>query len=305
MFRRFLPALVLIPLAFHGAASAAQKDDVAPAFAQAKKDFTAALKSAELAFNNGTNAAVKSLAKGTTRPSASATYQGVVVTFATSMAKAANDATKAIEAAATSAMTAAPDDSLQGALQGDGGSVDQLAEFVELNLENARRYAATRMKKFTAAFAKGSNHARMNIVLPPWPYERHAAPALNAALTPLDAGNVVGGIVLWAAIATRLDDGTVTVAFAGTAPKNYDGNFGIYLVAGSDVKAIGKLSAGGIPVTDDRTWTLTATLNNPALGEAVNPGNRFVQYGIDPIDQGPPAGRQPTRFMLGGVVGVE
>jgi hypothetical protein len=143
----------------------------------------------------------------------------------------------------------------------------------------------------------------MNVVIPSWPFVHRAVPALGGSPTPL--GPSTDSIVMLVGISTRLEDGTVTVAFAGAAPKTSDGNFGIYLVASGDVRAIGKLSDGGIPVTDDNTWTLSATLYSPAGGgNPVNPGNRIVSYGVDPFDGGL-AGRQPNRFMSGGVLGIE
>jgi hypothetical protein len=310
MPRRFLSVLVLVLIALRGSALAGAKpDDVTPATNQAKKDFAAALKNAETAFNAGASNLVRSLARGAmTRAAAAASHQAALLTFATTVAKAANDASNAVEAAATEAMNEAVDDSLRGTIVGDAGSLDQFSEFMQTQLESARRYAALRAGKVTAAIAKGSNHSRMNVQLPAWSFDRRAAPALNGALATL--GPSADVITMWVGIATRFDDGSVTVAFAGTAPKSSDGNFGIYLVGknvsgGGDVRAIGKLSDGGIPVTNDRTWTLTATLYQPNVGTPVDPGNRIVHFGVEPFDPGPPAGRQPNRFMVGGVIGIE
>jgi hypothetical protein len=304
MIRRLLPVLVLVVIALRGSALAAGKpDDVTPAVNQAKKDFSAAVKTAETAFNAGSSSLVRGLAKGTTtRSGAAALHQAAILAFATTVAKAANDATNAVETAATQAMNDAVDDSLRGAIVGDGGSLDQFAEYMQTQLENARRYAVPRVNRVTAAIAKGSNHTRMNVSLPAWSFDRRAAPSLGTPLAPLDP--IADVITMWVGISTRLDDGSVKVAFAGTAPKSSDGNFGIYLSGGGETRAVGKLSDGGVPVTNDRTWTLSATLYTPNAGNPVNPGNRVVQYGVEPFDGGL-AGRQPGRFLFGGVIGIE
>jgi hypothetical protein len=303
MIRRMLPVLLLVLIALRGSALAGAPDDLTPTVTQAKKDFAAALKSAETAFNAGTTTQVKGLAKGSvSRPLAAATYQTAILTFVTTVAKAANDATNTVETAATAAMNDAVDDSLRGTIVGDLGSLDLFQDYMQTQIEGAHRYAAARIAKFCAALAKGSNHTRMNVALPGWTYERHAAPSLPTTLTPLGPSSDV--ITMWVGISTRLDDGTVKLAFAGTAPKSSDGNFGIYLSGGGETRAIGKLSDGGIPVKDDRTWTLATTLYTPNVDNPVTPGNRIVHYGVEPFDGGL-AGRQPGKFMVGGVIGIE
>ncbi len=299
MLRRILPAALLVLALLRGDAFASKPDAVAASAATAKTAFAAAIKSAETSFNSGTTSLVKALAKGaTSRPAAVATYQLAVLTYANAVAKAADDAASAIETGATNAMTVAIDDSLQGAIVGDGGSLDTFSEYVESSLVAARAYALVRIKKFTKAVAAGSARTSMNVTLPAWTFERRAAPALNTPASPI--GPTTDVIRMMVGIATRLDNGAVTVAFAGTAPKTSDGKFGVYLVAANDVRAVGKISNGGVAVTDSRTWSLTATLNDPTAGEAVNPGNRVVEFGVNPD-----AFQEPQQFIVGGVVGVE
>src|SRR5215831_11239740 len=73
MIRRLLPVLTLVLIAWRGSALAGQPDDLTSVVTQAKKDFIAAVKSAETAFNAGTTTQVKGLAKGTiSRPLAAA-----------------------------------------------------------------------------------------------------------------------------------------------------------------------------------------------------------------------------------------
>jgi hypothetical protein len=304
MLRGFLTALFLVVLALPGSAFAGKPDLVTPAANVAKKDFAVAMKAAQTAFNNGTAAVTRDLARGaTTRAGAATTYRSVILTYVQSVAKASHEASLAVEAAANAAMTAEADDRLVGAVAGDGGTLDTFGDYVQTQLEKARAYAIVRVRKVTAAINKGSPRPKMNVVIPSWPFVHRAVPTLGVA--PLPLGPSTDSIVMLVGISTRLEDGSVIVAFAGTAPKSSDGNFGIYLVGQADVRAIGKLSDGGIPVTDDHTWSLTATLYTPNVGNPVNPGNRIVTYGVDPFDAGPPAGRQPNRFMSGGVIGIE
>jgi hypothetical protein len=79
----------------------------------------------------------------------------------------------------------------------------------------------------------------------------------------------------------------------------------VRLAAGTHVSAVGSyLSAGGMPVSLDGTWSATVKLNDPQQGEAEDAGNRIVEFGVEPFDAGPPAGRQPGRFVHAGVIGV-
>jgi hypothetical protein len=303
MIRRLLPALFLVLVALSGPALAGGRTDlVTPDANQVKKDYAAALKTAQTAFNTGASTVTRGLARGMTRANAASTYRAVILAYVNAVTKASNDAAKAIETAADDVMEDEVSDRLEGAIAGDGGSLDSFSDYAQTQLDKARAYAVVRVRKVTAAINKGSARPKMNVVIPSWPFVHRAVPALGASPSPI--GPNTDPIVMFVGISTRLEDGTVTVAFAGTAPKTADGNFGIYLVASGDVRAIGKLSDGGIPVTDDHTWALIATLYMPNVGNPVSPGNRIVSYGVDPFDAGL-AGRQPNRFMTGGVIGIE
>jgi hypothetical protein len=240
------------------------------------------------------------LAAGTkTHEEAALGYGAAFNYFTGSVKKAADEASDAFTADVEDALTGAASEELPGSLAGSGGGLDAFSESMQSALDAARGRALQRARKFAKTLAKGTVRTRMTVSLPTWTFERRAAPAAPSSFAAAD-----DTVRLLSVIAARLDDGTVVVAASGRAPRSLDGDFDVRLAAGAHVSAVGSfLAAGGMPVALDGTWSAAVTLNDPQQGESEDLGNRLVTFGVEPFDGGP-AGRQPGRYVQGGVIGV-
>lgn len=301
MIRRAFPILVLALLALGvPSADAKGRDPVAAAAAGARAQFAAGVRDAEGILASATANLTKALVTGAKSPEEAVNgFSAAFSFFVVTVKKHTDAASASMATGASQAIVTEQDPALRGALAGDGGALDAFSEAMQSALDATRRRAIARARKFARSLASVSVRARLNVNLPPWTFEPRAAPAAPTALAPAD-----DGIRLLSSLATRLDDGKVIVAVAGRAPKSASGNFDVRLVAGTDVSALGSfLSAGGVTVPDDGTWSALVTLNDPAQGEGEPQGNRVIQFGVDPFDGGL-AGRQPGRYAHGGVIGV-
>jgi hypothetical protein len=302
MLRRASCLLVAVVLAFAAPASQAKgASPLASAAAKARSDFAARVRGAEGILAQATGNLQSALAAKTIAPVTAATNFGNAFGFfCATVEKAADEASSSFATAASEVMTAASDPTLKGALAGDGGTLDALSDSIDGDLAAVRRRAIARARKFGKSLAAGTARTTFDVSLPQWTFERTSAPSSAGPVAPADAP-----IRLSAALAAKLDSGAVVVSLAGTAPRSQNGRFDARLVAGTDIRIVGPaLSAGGMPVSLDGTWYVTATLNDPGAGQAVAAGNRSVQFGVDPLDMGPPAGLQPTRHQQGGVIGI-
>jgi hypothetical protein len=301
MIRRFLIVLAATLVAVAGSdASAKSAGAVATASSRARAAFAKSVRDAEGILASAQANLTSALAAGTTpQPDAAVAYGAAFTYFAGAVKKAADQASDAFASDVSAALVAANGDAVPGALAGSGGAGDAFSDAMQASLDAARRRALGRARKFAAALAKNGVRARMTVSLPPWTFEPRAAPAAPAAFAPAD-----DTIRLLAVIAARLDDGTVVVAAGGRAPRSANGDFDVRAAAGTHISAVGSfLSAGGMPVALDGTWSASVKLNDPTQGESEPSGNRIVEFGVDPFDGGL-AGRQPGRYVQGGVIGV-
>jgi hypothetical protein len=301
MIRRFLCVLVAAFAALSANDAAAKGGGAAAAAASsARAAFAKSVHAAEGILASATASFTSALAAGTKTPQEAALGYGAAFTYFTgTVKKAADTASASFATDVSAAIVAANGADVPGALAGSGGGLDAFSDAMQASLDATRRRALARARAFAARLAKGAVRTQMTVSLPPWTFERRAAPASPSAFAPAD-----DTIRLLAVIAAKLDDGTVVVAASGRAPRSANGNFDVRLAAGTHVSAVGSLlSAGGMPVTIDGTWSATVKLNDPTQGQSEPAGNRAVEFGVDPFDGGL-AGRQPGRYVQGGVIGV-
>jgi hypothetical protein len=301
MIRRFLSVLVavLVAATAHDA-SARTRGPVADASSAARAAFAKSVHDAEAILASATANLKAALAEGSKTPQEAALGYGVAFTYFTgTVKKAADTASVSFATDVSAAIVAANGADVSGSLAGSGGGLDAFSDAMQSSLDAARGRALARARAFAARLAKSGVRTQMTVSLPPWTFERRAAPAAPSAFAPAD-----DSIRLLAVIVAKLDDGTVVVAASGRAPRSLDGAFDVRLAAAAHVSAVGSLlSAGGMPVTLDGTWSATLKLNDPTQGQSEPPGNRIVEFGVDPFDGGL-AGRQPGRYLQGGVIGV-
>ena len=302
MLRPLLAALLALLLALPGSAEAARSDPVASAAARARAAFATGLKSAEGVLASATANLQKSLVSGaTTSTAAASSYGAALAYFATSVKTLADAASESMAADVSALMAEQSDPTLGGALGGDGGALDAFTDAMQSALDGARRRALGRARRFAKTLRTAPLPARMDVVLPVWTFETRAAPIPNGprAASPEP-------IRLWAAVATRIADGTVVVSASGGAPRSLTGKFDVRLLGDYIGRPLGPLlSAGGMNVTNDGTWNVTIPLNDPHLGEAVASGNYVIEFGVDPVDAGPPGGLQPSHHQHAAVIGIQ
>jgi hypothetical protein len=301
MIRRAFPVLAVALLALGlPSVSAKGRDPVAAAAAGARAQFAADVRDAEGILAAATANLTQALVSGAKTPEEAANgFSAAFSFFVVTVKRRADAASASMATGASQAIVTENDPALRGALAGDGGALDDFSEAMQSSLDATRRRAIGRARKFGKSLASATVRSRLGVSLPPWTFEPRIAPAAPAALAAAD-----DGIRLLSALATRLDDGKVIVAVAGRAPKSASGDFDVRLVAGADVSALGPfLSAGGVTVPDDGTWSALVTLNDPGQGEGEAQGNRMIHFGVDPFDGGL-AGRQPGRYAHGGVIGI-
>ena len=304
MLRRTLPVLflacaaVLVPptpvLAGKGEAVAAATASARAAFAKGVADAERVLATATANYSSGLRA-------GTTTPEDAATgFASAFTFFAGAVKTEADDASAAAAAGLSQAMIDEDDPTLAGTMSGDGGALDKFADSMQASLDAVRKRALARARRFAKALSRaGTSRQQMTVSLPPWTFSQRVAPAVPTALQPAD-----DGLALLAVVAARLDDGTVIVGAAGRAAPALSAKFDVRLAAASSVVGVGPLlSAGGITVTPDGTWSSVVALNDPQQGEAVDAGNRIVAFGVEPYDAGA-AGQQPRRYQHAGVIGI-
>jgi hypothetical protein len=273
-----------------GAATAAAR----AAFARGVADAERVLASATANFSGGLRA-------GTTAPEDAVTgFEGALTFFAGAVKKQADDASSALAVDLSRAIVDADDPTLAGTMSGDGGALDRFADAMQASLDAVRRRALARARRFARTLSHaGTPRQRMTVSLPAWTFVQRVAPSVPAAIEPAD-----DGLELLAVVAARLDDGTVIVGAGGRAAPALSGDFDVRLAGPSGVVGVGSLlSAGGITVTGDGTWSAVSVLNDPQEGEAVDAGNRVVAFGVEPFDGGL-AGRQPGRYRHAGVIGI-
>jgi hypothetical protein len=301
MIRRFLSAAALLLAAFAARdASAKAGGLVAAASSRARAAFAKSVSDAEGILATATSNLTSALADGSkTQLDAALAYGAAFTYFTGSVKKAADAASDSFAADVSAALVAASGADVPGSLAGSGGGLDAFGDAMQASLDAVRRRAIAKAHRFGAALARHAVRTELTVSLPPWTFEPRAVPAVPSALAPAD-----DTIRLLAAIAARLEDGSVVVAASGRAPRSADGKFDVRLFTGTQVSAVGSLlSAGGMAVTLDGTWSATERLNDPTQGEAEPSGNRLVEFGVDPYDAGL-AGRQPGRYLQGGVIGV-
>ena len=301
MIRRTVAVLFAVVLALTGpSADAKASDPAAEPSQRARATFSTGLRDAESVLASATANLAKALRAGTKTPEAVARdYGAAFVYFAGRVKKLTDEASSTVAAGVSEAIVDASDPSLRGALAGDGGGLDAFVDSMQSSLDAARGRALRSARRFAKTLTAGTSRAQMNVVLPSWTFERWPAPSLPGAVPPAS-----DSIRVLAAVSALLDDGHVVVSIGGRAPPSVSGNFDVRLNASLGSVGVGPLlSAGGVPVPSDGTWSVVATLNDPNAGEAVAPGNRVIAFGVDPYDGGL-AGRQPGRLVHGGVIGL-
>jgi hypothetical protein len=299
MLRSAAVGLVVVALSLP-AGAARGRDAVATAAASARSDFVAGLRDAEDTFAGaGSNIAAQLRAGAMTPGDAADGYSAALAFFTLQVKRRGDLASDALAQAVSDLMKTATDASLPGAIVGDGGSLDSFTSSVQASLDAARRRTLARAARFARTLERKTVRSRMSVVLPPWIFERRAAPTIDGPVPPRD-----GQLRLLAAIATRLDDGTVLVTLAGSAAKSVSGRFDAALYERTIGAYVGpKLSAGGVEVADDGTWSVAAAMNDPHNGENYDAGNRTIVFGVEPYDDGI-FGLRASRFEHAGVLGI-
>jgi hypothetical protein len=301
MLRRFLPAALVVCAALLACDSAVFAGKGGGATALARAAFSDGLADAERVLASATATINSGLRAGTTSPRDAATgYLAAFTFFAGSVKKHADEASAALADELSAEMASESDAALAGALSGDGGALDGFADSMQASLDAARRRALARARRFAKALARaGTDRQRMTVSLPAWTFAHRVAPAVPSPVEPADDAPA-----LLAVLAVRLDDGTVIVGAGGRAAHGLSGKFDVRLVGTAGVVAVGPLlSAGGMTVPPDGTWSAVSVLNDPQQGEGIDAGNRVVAFGVEPFDDGL-AGRQPARYQHAGVIGI-
>lgn len=275
-------------------------DSLSVAARTARKSFKRAGKDADRTFRDAAAILQRGLASGTTSSEQAATGFGDALAFyAASLKTAADDAAAAFAADAGARMELTGDDALPGAVAGDGGSYDLVAESLAADLSRFRARAQKRVDRFRRALERdGGPRVEMRVRLETWSVSPRPVPRIGAPFTTWDEP-----LRLWGVALTRLPDGRVAYSVFGSAAPALDDRFDVRL-HGTLVRALGDfLADGGMDVLPDGTWRRTGTIGDPFAGDGVESGPRQVVFGVEPEDQGL-AGLQPKRHEHAGAISV-
>lgn len=275
-------------------------DPVASAASRALAGLRSSLRSADGLHARAVRDLTVALRRGTSTPrEAFDTHASALALLSQRAAVAADTAASAFLDDVTSAMAAAADESLRGAVPGAGGALETFAVAVRRDLERVRARADARLRAFGRTFTNaGGGATEFRARLPVWDFDLAAAPSATGTLPAPDAAPSVRTIS-----AARLPDGRLVVAAAGTSGASYSGLFDLRMRGAALVVIPPKLSEGGIDVAETGTWSVAAELGDPFAGNVPPPGNRVLQFGTEPFDGGL-AGRQPGRLVAAGVFGL-
>ena len=281
------------------ARAAAGDGGVGAATKAALRQFSGDARDAYSTFKTGAANASKALSRGDVGGvQAVSDFADALGFFAERIHVAANAAEESATQGLSAAMAAEGTDELAGAQVGGGGRLDAFLEKLDAQLDKQRRKAQRRARSFARTVKrKGGSRAALNVSLPTWTAPRRVAPTVANATPTRELGPRLLG-----ALAARVED-QVVVAVFGSAAASLDNQFDVRLDGLPQRPLHAFLDDGGTNVTPDGTWRSVGTVGNPFGGDAVDPGNRSIVFGVEPEDQGL-AGIQPRRLVHAGVISI-
>jgi len=303
MFRRILLlaplalAVVLVLNAPGPARAGRGGDALAGAANTYRKQFKSDAKEAQKTFDGVVAGLTKGLGSGATSAEDAATgFSSALAFYARTLHDAAARAFEGFAGEALLEMTSSGDESLKGAVAGDGGSYDAFAEALRSDLGKLRAKAGKRVAKLQKAMARSDEQrGGMRVVLEDWTFSPRQVPDVGGAGAPYPEP-----LRLWGATATRLTDGRIIVGVFGSAPRELDELFDVRLQRNFDIRPMGDfISDGGMDVDTTGWWSFTGIVNDPFGGDTIVPGNAQLSFGMTPNDV-----LEPTRFEHGTVLSI-
>lgn len=295
---RLHPASLLPIILVCGASFGARAgDSLSRASSRALTTLRTSIRRASSLHAGGLRTLAADLRAGRTGAQSAFTYHAAALThLSDEVDRFADEAAAAFLADAAAAMSAGGDVALDGAVPGDGGSLDDFQESVRNEVARARSSAVGRVRTVQRAIVRaGGGATRAQTLLPPWTFDLPGVPTASGTVMPGGEETPRVRVIT----AARFTDGRLFFTAAGTAAPEFGGKFELWLRAPAIDTAGPRFEDGGVEVTDAGTWSVSTQLGNPFTGTVPLRGNRVVQFATDPVDMGL-AGLQPTRFIAAG-----